>query len=388
MGLGKTLQSLAVASYYFEKWPILIITTKTGVITWRSEIEKWMSEPIRERFDIDLKAPIEDYIQIIDNNNQDNEDEDEDEDDEECAESPKIVICSYGQVRSNLKRLLEQQHKFIIVDESQYIKNKDAQRTKAVLKLSKSCEHMLLLSGTPALSNPGELYPQIKAVNRDLFESAKEYEDRYCMSAFFDYDDETEYNIEELRLVLDQVLLRREKIDLPNHFPSKMRRITKIDPNLENETVAEKLKEAKRKYLRYKKMEEIEKSLTRKTKIVKKTKKHLNTFIGQTCETKLIPVCLYAKKLLEEEKKFVIVAFHNKMLDALEDICKINGFEYIKIDGKTTTTFREEQLNEYYTNERIKIAILSLNTMYSLTLTGKNEAFINFELKLIRNNFV
>ena len=374
MGLGKTLQSLAVASYYFEKWPILIITTKTGTITWKSEIEKWMSEPMRDRFDIDLKAPIEDYIQIIDNN----EDDDYDDDDDECAEPPKIVICSYGQVRSNLKRFLEQKYRFIIVDESQYIKNKDAQRTKAVLKLSRSCEHMLLLSGTPALSYPAELYPQIKAVNRDLFESAKEYEERYCVRAYFenDYQANSAENIEELRLILDQVLLRREKIDLPNHFPSKMRRITKIDPNLENETVAAKLKVAKRKYLRYKKMEQIEKSLARKTKIVKKTKKHLNTFIGQTCETKLIPVCLYAKKLLEEERKFVIVAFHNKMLDALEDICKINGFEYIKIDGKTPLANREEQLNEYYTNERIKIAILSLNTMYSLTLTGKNEAFI------------
>ena len=53
----------------------------------------------------------------------------------------------------------------------------------------------------------------------------------------------------------------------------------------------------------------------------------------------MIPVCLYVKKVLEEDKKLVVVAFHKKMLDALEDICKINDFEYIKFDGKFFSFF-------------------------------------------------
>lgn len=55
-----------------------------------------------------------------------------------------------------------------------------ASRTKAAMQVLKSCEHLLLLSGTPALSRPIELFPQLSILRPDLFSKFVEFGQRYC----------------------------------------------------------------------------------------------------------------------------------------------------------------------------------------------------------------
>lgn len=49
-----------------------------------------------------------------------------------------------------------------ICDESHNLKNGMSQRYKLLSPALKACKHLLLLSGTPALARPVELYPQVK----------------------------------------------------------------------------------------------------------------------------------------------------------------------------------------------------------------------------------
>src|SRR5436305_3264175 len=44
-GLGKTLQALALCSYFKEKWPVLIICPKSVLHVWKEEISKWLKIP-------------------------------------------------------------------------------------------------------------------------------------------------------------------------------------------------------------------------------------------------------------------------------------------------------------------------------------------------------
>jgi len=44
MGVGKTIQALAVASVYREDWPLVIVCPATLRYNWRDEINKWMPE--------------------------------------------------------------------------------------------------------------------------------------------------------------------------------------------------------------------------------------------------------------------------------------------------------------------------------------------------------
>ena len=50
---------------------------------------------------------------------------------------------------------------FLIVDESQFVKEGKSNRTQAVLEVARKAKHALLLSGTPSLNRPPELFTQL-----------------------------------------------------------------------------------------------------------------------------------------------------------------------------------------------------------------------------------
>lgn len=58
---------------------------------------------------------------------------------------------------------------FLFKDESHSLKSDKTARTKIALSLAMQSSQCILLSGTPALSRPIELYTQIKAVTRNNF---------------------------------------------------------------------------------------------------------------------------------------------------------------------------------------------------------------------------
>jgi SWI/SNF-related matrix-associated actin-dependent regulator of chromatin subfamily A-like protein 1 len=76
-----------------------------------------------------------------------------------------------------------------------------AERTKAVLPFLKRAPRVILLSGTPALSRPSELFPQLQGLLPTAKLTKTEFADRYCVGD--KYDDMTGcQNQDELNLVL------------------------------------------------------------------------------------------------------------------------------------------------------------------------------------------
>ncbi len=59
------------------------------------------------------------------------------------------------------RSIVQQNFRCIIVDESHYLKNRRAKRTEAVLPLLHQAKRLVLLSGTPALGRPEELFTQV-----------------------------------------------------------------------------------------------------------------------------------------------------------------------------------------------------------------------------------
>ena len=70
-------------------------------------------------------------------------------------------------------------------DESHFIKDAKAQRTKAVVPLLKAARRAICLTGTPALSRPVELYSQVEALRPNVFPKFNEFAQRYCSVRFF-----------------------------------------------------------------------------------------------------------------------------------------------------------------------------------------------------------
>ena len=69
-----------------------------------------------------------------------------------------LVVLGVLGVPGVLMAVLLAGFKVIVVDESHYLKSADSKRTKSISPLVTGARRCLLLSGTPALSRPIELY--------------------------------------------------------------------------------------------------------------------------------------------------------------------------------------------------------------------------------------
>ena len=82
---------------------------------------------------------------------------------------PEVVIVSYDLVSKRAKDFKDASFGVVIMDESHMLKNFKSARYKAASPLMKRARRVILLSGTPALSRPSELYTQIQSVEPLLF---------------------------------------------------------------------------------------------------------------------------------------------------------------------------------------------------------------------------
>ena len=100
--------------------------------------------------------------------------------------------------------------------------------------------HAILLSGTPALSRPRELWAQLCALRPDIFEAGsreayRQYARRYC-GAYEDpetgvFEDSRSSNLDELNVLLQGLMLRRLKANVLGQLPSKVRQEVEIEPD-------------------------------------------------------------------------------------------------------------------------------------------------------------
>ena len=149
MGLGKSLQALVIALYYRQQWPLLIISPAYLKHNWARECAKWDLHDVRI---VSGHTPPDRHV--------------------------AINVVSYNL----MDKFVDELHGFkvIIADESHYLKNRKAKRTKASLPLLKAAKRVILCTGTPALSRPAELFTQLSIVAPSTFTSFRQFAERYC----------------------------------------------------------------------------------------------------------------------------------------------------------------------------------------------------------------
>ena len=177
MGLGKTLQTLAlllklkresktVAARGFtgdagqlnlfnrpadvEIQPASLIILPTSLVhNWENEIKKFAPSlktykyvGINRRHSMDLRETVKFY---------------------------DVILTTYGTVRNDSETLSRIDFFYLILDESQYIKNPSSQTYKAVLKLK--AQNRLVLTGTPVENSLMDLWSQMNFLNHGLLGS-------------------------------------------------------------------------------------------------------------------------------------------------------------------------------------------------------------------------
>ena len=137
-GLGKSLQSLAyIAHENFAR--SLIVAPASVKSSWVKEAKKWTNMSYIE---IDSKTDLS-----------------------KIPANVQLWIINYDILKKHLDTLLKTRFDVVVADECHMVKSRTAQRTKALMAIAKHVPHVVLLSGTPLLSRPVEMYTLLNMVD-------------------------------------------------------------------------------------------------------------------------------------------------------------------------------------------------------------------------------
>ena len=132
MGLGKTIQTAAVLLDRGKLGPALILAPASVTSNWMSELARFVpslaARWYNEDRDVDWKA----------------------------LGKWDVVVVSYNLFQRREERFQETRWSTLVLDETQYLKNLAAQRTRLAQKLSR--DFTIALTGTPIENHLGELY--------------------------------------------------------------------------------------------------------------------------------------------------------------------------------------------------------------------------------------
>ncbi|XP_007494156.1 DNA annealing helicase and endonuclease ZRANB3 isoform X2 [Monodelphis domestica] len=354
MGLGKTIQAVAIAYFYKNEWPLLIVVPSSLRYPWTEEIEKWIPE----------LGPQE--IVIIQNKT-----------DIGSISTSKVTVLGYGLLTTDAKLLIDtlynQNFKVVIIDESHYMKSRNASRSKILLPIIQNSRRAILLTGTPALGRPEELFMQIDALYPKRFGTWTEYAKRYCNAHLRYFGKRAQWdcrgasNLGELHQLLSNIMIRRLKNEVLTQLPPKIRQRIPFDlPS----TAAKELNTS---------FEEWEKLMRAPHSDANKTGSHFFQVMGlmtrmfkQTAIAKAGAVKDYIKLMLQNDLlKFLVFAHHLSMLQACTEAAIESKVRYIRIDGSVPSSERIHLVNQFQKDPDTRVAILSIQAAgQGLTFTA------------------
>ncbi|NXI72862.1 ZRAB3 endonuclease, partial [Anseranas semipalmata] len=349
MGLGKTIQAIAISYYYKTEWPLLIVVPSSLRYPWVDEMEKWIPE----------LSP--DDISIIQNKT-----------DTGRISTSKVTILGYGLLTSDAQTLVDtlyrQNFKVVVIDESHYMKSRNATRSKILLPIVQKAVRAILLTGTPALGRPEELFMQIEALFPKRFGTWSEYAKKYCNARLRFFGKRTQWdcrgasNLEELHQLLREIMIRRLKNDVLTQLPPKVRQRIPFD-----------LPQAAAKNLNttFAEWEKLMRNLNSESHFVEVISL-ITRMYKETAIAKAGAVKDYIKMMLENDKlKFLVFAHHLSMLQACTEAVIEIKVRYIRIDGSVPSAERIHLVNQFQKDPDTRVAILSIQAAgQGLTFTA------------------
>ena len=370
MGVGKTVQAIGLSSLYQKDWPVLVICPSSLKFAWRDEITMWLSE-ILDKEDIQVIKHSKDVFK----------------------KNKKYYVISYDLSVRMIDKIIEKKFNYIIADEAHYLKSRTAKRTQSLTPILQRAKRVVLLTGTPILAKPMEIFPLL--LRPDKFKSFKDFGTRYCdpkILRFGVIDWSGSSNSRELNCILNRLMIRRLKKDVLNQLPPKKRQ--KIEISTDSKIIKRlkmMMEKSSKKFesllgthieldklginvddLKTEKEKENEENSDKKEKNDEEDS-ILNKFSKayiMTGEAKLPGIKDYVNYLVDNSCKFLIFAHHAEVLDAIEDVIITDKIGYIRIDGKVPVEKRQELVNKFQTDEECLVAILSITACATgLTLT-------------------
>lgn len=364
MGLGKTIEALAWCQLYYNQKPRVVLCPASLKWTWEEEVQKWMPSH---------------KIQVIEGRKTNTFEDDAD-----------TYIINYSIIKDWYKVLRTVNPKVLIMDEVHYIKNNRVKRTSATKFFCKAFPYIIGLTGTPIENSPADLYNIVSILDKNLLPEKQDFKFRYCGPKHNGYGWEFKgaTNTEELHEVLiNSVMIRRKKSEVMKELPPKL--YSAVPLRISNKSEYKKAERLFIKYMQGRAIEDIEENLeglAEKTQnIVNINEEALKELMDEIADkanpmTRMEILKQLAVKgimdsliewvinFLESGEKLLLFATHKFVVNQLyERFGKIA----VKIDGSTPTKKRQQIVNQFQTNKKIKLFIGNIQAAgVGLTLTA------------------
>ncbi|HTD95005.1 MAG TPA: SNF2-related protein, partial [Chitinophagaceae bacterium] len=200
MGLGKTVQALSFLDYFRKtngNLKALVVCPTTLIYNWENEIKKFTPELTYRIHHGATRTRVRE--DIVDHD---------------------VTITTYGTLRSDIKLLMSVNFDYVILDESQAIKNPSSKVTKAACLLN--AKHRLCMSGTPLQNNTFDVFAQMHFLNPGMLGTMEFFRQEFAIpiDKFGEQDRK-----EHLKKILYPFILRRTKEQVAKDLPEKQEMI-------------------------------------------------------------------------------------------------------------------------------------------------------------------
>ncbi|MBP7556973.1 MAG: DEAD/DEAH box helicase, partial [Chitinophagaceae bacterium] len=361
MGLGKTVQALSFLEHFradigHGQVKALVVCPTTLIYNWESEIRKFTPKLTYRIHHGATRTRLRE--EILDHN---------------------VTITTYGTLRSDIKLLMSVNFDYVILDESQAIKNPSSKVTKAACLLN--ARHRLCMSGTPLQNNTFDIFAQMHFLNPGMLGTMEFFRQEFAIpiDKFGEQDRK-----EHLRKILYPFILRRTKEQVAKDLPEKQEMILWC----EMEDEQRKIYDAYRNDFRDKILGTIQEQGIQRSQL---------TILQGLM--KLRQICDSPAILNEEEKfenhsikleeigreitenisnhKALIFSQFLGMLALIKGKLDELGVKYEYFDGSTSAPDREKAIQRFQNDESVRVFLISLKAGgVGLNLTAADYVYI------------
>jgi non-specific serine/threonine protein kinase len=359
MGLGKTVQALSMLQHFADEegsLKALVVCPTTLIYNWENEIKKFTPALTWRIHHGNARAKRK-----------------------EDLGDDNIIITTYGTLRSDIQMLMKIPFDYVVLDESQAIKNPASKVTKAA-GLLKS-KNRVCMSGTPLQNNTFDIYAQMNFLNPGLLGSVEFFRNEF--STPIDKLGEQEQK-EHLRKLLYPFILRRTKEQVAKDLPEKTETILFCEMESAQRNVYDTYRNAYRnKILGVIDEQGVGRSQLTILQGLMKLRQICDSPAILNEDEKYPNDSIKLEELTREitenigEHKALIFSQFLGMLSLIKQKLVENNIEFEYFDGSTSAADREKSIQNFQTNEECRVFLISLKAGgVGLNLTAADYVYI------------
>lgn len=357
MGLGKTLQTLSVLVSVQEQLGFTTKTTNFDLFSNETTVER---EPLKALIVLPSSlvfnwfneagkfTPHFSKMQYVGNDRKSLASR---------INSTDLIFTSYSIIHRDISILEKYDFRYLILDESQYIKNKNSKIFKAINKISTG--HKIALSGTPIENSLDDLWSQMQFINPDILGTYAFFMENFKNPIEKKQNEEV---LSELKNLIQPYILRRTKEQVLKDLPELTEQIYYCDMDPEQEKLYEKEKSKARNFLLKTDGSPDKISIINTLMKLRQLSNHpkMVDANSEIDSGKFIAVTNYLENLVKAKQKVIIFSSFVTNLNFYTDWCKQNKIEFCEITGETPADKREQQVKMFQEKENPLLFFISL----------------------------